>query len=250
MTTNLEERDSEGVKNMRQLSWGNITISHTILMASVFVIITVIVTVIACLIFINNNRVWIKYHPSDKTPLDQIGSFIGGISLFFATLVAWITAYLVTEKNARLERYASAVGSFRVLYDEFWRPDVAVSRKWIISSCEYEANLVQVLKHRNSTVLNELGDEQNTILETLDRFLSVLVRIKSFSVSGELSNVPSEQLRLWRKVIHGSFWIKYAYDHRPDLWTYLYRHWREELLPPGAPELPDPTKALEFEGLL
>jgi hypothetical protein len=224
--------------------------NHPVSMSTVFVVIAILVTIFACLVFINDNRVWIKHHPSDKTPLDQIGSFIGGISLFFATLVAWITAYLVTEKNARLERYASAVNSFRVLYDEFWKPDVAVARKWIISGAEYSAVLLPVLKNRNSTVLNELDEKQNAILETLDRFLSVLVRIKSFSVSGELANVPPPQLELWRKVIHGSFWSRYAYDHRPELWTYLYRHWKVELLPLDAPEFPDSTRGLKFDGLL
>jgi hypothetical protein len=201
--TGKHDPDIEIINHRRRLNWRNVTMNwrnftmnHHISMATVFVVIAVTVTVIACLVFINDNRVWIKHHPSDKTPLDQIGSFIGGISLFFATLVAWITAYLVTEKNARLERYASAVNSFRLLYDEFWKPDVAVARKWVISSTEYNTVLVPVLKNRNKKCLNELCDKQNATLEIMDRFLSVLVRIKSFSVSGELANIPPEQLEL------------------------------------------------------
>jgi hypothetical protein len=214
------------------------------LLASVAVMVT------AIFIFINCNRVWIKHHPSSQTPFDQIGPFIGGISLFFATLVAWITAFLITWRNARQERYMNAVNSFRALYQAFWTPDdIAYARKWIISEDEYANVLKPVLENRNLSEFNQLDEAQNAKLEILDKFLAVLVRIKSFSVSGELDYIPEAQRTLWRKVIHGSFWVAYAYKHRPELWYYIYEHW-DELLPQGAPRVPDPTRELKWEDLL
>ena len=210
-------------------------------------IVVVAVTIIVCLAFINSNRVWIKYHPDhDKSPLDQIGPFIGGVSLFFAAISAWLTAFLITWRNARLQRYMSAVDSFRALYDAFWTPpDVAFVRRCIISSDEYGKVLQPVLEIRNRTEFNELCSAQNETLERLDKFLSVLVRIKSFSVSKEWDYIIREQRKLLRKVIHGAFWVKYAYNRRPELWLYIFDHW-PELLPPNAPRIPDSTRELKW----
>jgi hypothetical protein len=92
-------------------------------------------------------------------------------------------------------------------------------------------------------------DDQNNILETLDQFLAALARIQSFSVSGELCNISPEQLELWAKVIHASYWVDFAYKHRPELWDYMYEHW-SELLPANAPKIPDPNRGLELGGVL
>jgi hypothetical protein len=243
-----KRQQSQQVMRMQKTQMGSMRTPYIVMTSGLVIAITV--AAIACFVFINSNRVWLKYHHlSDKTPLDQIGSFIGGVSLFLATLVAWVTAYLVTERNARLERYMAAVASFRILYEEFWKPEAAIARKWIISADEYKV-LRLVLENRNRKELNELDKDENAILETLDRFLSVLVRIKSFSVSKELDYIALSQRRLWRKIIHGTFWVDYAYKHRPELWTYLYRHWKEELIPPNAPEIPDLTRDLEFDDFL
>jgi hypothetical protein len=230
---------------------------------AVGVIVSVIVITIASLIFINCNRIWIKHHPlTHLTPLDQIGPFLGGISLFFATIVAWVTAFIITWRNARLERYMTAVNSFRSLYEAFWKSDdISDARKWIISADEYAKILKPVLENRNRQPLNQLDKDkfgwplnqldkyQNDVLETLDKFLAVLVRIKSFSISGELDYIPEAQQILWGKVIHASFWIDFAYNHRLELWVYLHRHW-DELIPPGSPEVPDPRQELKLEGYL
>jgi hypothetical protein len=216
------------------------------------VLASVAVLIIAILVFINCNRVWIKHHPSSlQRPLDQLGPFIGGISVFFATLVAWITAFLITWRNSRLERHLNAVNSIRAmyeaLYEAFWKPkDIAVARKWIISEDEYAKVLKPVLENRNRSLLNHLNNAQNDVLDTLDKMLAVLVRIKSFSVSGEMQYLPKAQRMLSQKVLHGSFWVNFAYQHRPELWVYLYRHWRE-LIPEGAPEVPDLNRGLNFE---
>jgi hypothetical protein len=163
------------------------------------VLASVAVLIIAILVFINCNRIWIKHHPSNlQTPLDQLGSFIGGISVFFATVVAWITAFLITWRNSRLERRLNAVNSIRAiyeaLYEAFWKPkDIAVARKWIISEDEYAKVLKPVLENRNRSLLNHLDKAQNDVLDTLDKMLAVLVRIKSFVVSEEIEYLTESE---------------------------------------------------------
>jgi len=221
----------------------------------------------------------IKYGVKDKTPLDQLGSFIGGISLFFGALLVWIEANIITSRNAKIDRdmreaalkidrdmreaalknerdiankefqlreaalaaeqnniateqYISAVNSFRILYDEFWKEGGAVSkaRRWIISEEEYNTVLKPILVERNNTGKhNKLVACKNEKMEIIDRFCSILVRIQSFTMSNEIQSLEEGQRALWVKILHGKYWINFIDENREDLHNYLKVHWKEML---------------------
>src|SRR4051812_41260181 len=80
------------------------------------IIVAVALMIGACLVYSNIHR------PSPNTTgkLDQLGSFIGGISLFFTVLVIWFEASLIRNRNSNMALQTKAVDSFRLLYDEFW----------------------------------------------------------------------------------------------------------------------------------
>jgi len=182
--------------------------------------------------------------------LSNLGTFIGGISLFTSAIVILFEAQTVTAKNHRFEQYTSAVNSFRALYREFWgEPTNAEVRRWIISAVEYESSLLPVLTERNkdpSSSGNRLDARNNETLDKLDRFLASLVRIRSFSLSPEYTYISKAQQPLWTKILNREFWIHFIYKNREELWTYLYRHWKVDLLPKNAPEKYDPKIQLKF----
>ena len=180
------------------------------------------------------------YH---KDQLGAIGPFIGGMSLWLGAIGVWIQAHIITERNARLghqinernfqtELYIRAVASFRTLYDEFWKTkEISSVRRWVVSGHEYEKELKPVLiKRKASGALNELEGVDNEKLDKLDQFLSVLVRIKSFTHSGEMASLEQWQRDLWVKVLHGTWWIEFITKNRPELHDYLEAHWKKELL--------------------
>jgi len=141
------------------------------------------------------------------------------------------------QNNIAKEQYISAVNTFRILYDEFWKEDGAVSkaRRWIISEEEYNTTLKPVLLERNETGLhNKLAACKNEKMETIDRFCSILVRIQS---------LEQWQRDLWVKILHGKFWIDFIEKNRQELHDYLDLHWKEMLASYKIEEEPSPGKA-------
>jgi hypothetical protein len=136
-------------------------IRHPYLLLTTGLLTAVTMVTVSVFVFINSNRVWLKHHQSNMTPLDQLGRFLSGMSLFLAVLVAWTTAFIVTWNNVRMDHYLRAVNSFRSLYEVFWRQEsCSLARRWIISSDEYGKVLKPVLNNRNRSKLNDLADDQ------------------------------------------------------------------------------------------
>jgi hypothetical protein len=235
----------------------------------------------ACLVFLNQTKIALHHaqlNSGGHTKFENLGSFVGGVSLFIGALLVWLEATLINRHTASRDReiqlaaasrdreiqqaeriareaslteqrYISAVTSFRALYQEFWgEPIVSEVRRWIISEEEYKPIKCVLIERNNdpSKNGNKLRPEANLKLDKLDRFLSTLVRIRSFNLSEEYKFINDPQKILWNKVINREFWITFIYENREELWTYLYNHWRDDLLPLNAPERYDPDVKLQF----
>jgi hypothetical protein len=178
----LGGRQSPGGTEMAQTSRPLLP-AYVIMISGILVAIIIIVLII----FIEN----------DSATLGQIGPFIGGMSLFFGALGAWIAAFIITARNA--------------------------DRGWITSDEEYQelkSCLEQRIKDKNVNALLRL---ENLKLDLADRFLSVLTRIITFQVS---TDIQRPQLQLLNHSINPSFWFTIIETKRPELHTYLQHHWQ------------------------
>src|ERR1700724_1053173 len=103
-----------------------------------------------------------------------IGQLLSGIGLMTAAIVAMWTLHFVHGRTLEM----SWAAAFRALYAEFWNDDqMAVVRKWIISEEEY-LKISELLRKRLASEKNLLNSEENDKLEKIDRFISLMVRIK------------------------------------------------------------------------
>jgi hypothetical protein len=140
-----------------------------------------------------------QFYAPDHThsPLEFVGSFIGGVSLFVTAIAIWFEANTITARNFQVDQYVNAVNAFRSIYDEFWtEDDIAEVRCWLVSEVEYNENLRGILADRCKSEINRLKHEHNHKLDKLDRFLAVLVRIRSFNTSLEFSLINDEQKKI------------------------------------------------------
>ena len=101
--------------------------------------------------------------------LGGIGSLIGGCSV--------LAAFLFIQRRTVDAQW---VDGFRQIYAEFWKDDtISEVRRWIVSNSEYESLRV-VLVERAKTIENNLDTESNKILEKIDKFCALMLRVKSF----------------------------------------------------------------------
>jgi ABC-type multidrug transport system fused ATPase/permease subunit len=216
----LGGRQSPGGTEMAQTSRPLLP-AYVIMISGILVAIIIIVLII----FIEN----------DSATPGQIGPFIGGMSLFFGALGAWIAAFIITARNAEIEqtnrertaeieRNTRSIEIFRSLYAEFWNTEaLSRVRGWITSDEEYQelkSCLEQRIKDKNVNALLRL---ENLKLDLADRFLSVLTRIITFQVS---TDIQRPQLQLLNHSINPSFWFTIIETKRPELHTYLQHHWQ------------------------
>jgi hypothetical protein len=98
-----------------------------------------------------------------------------------------------------------------------------------VSSEEYR-QVQKALADRNNSVdkLNHLPGNMNAKLDIIDQFFAVLVRIKSFTYSGELDDIEPWQRDLWIKILHGKWWIEFIDQNRPELADYIRNNWDKE----------------------
>lgn len=148
--------------------------------------------------------------------LNMIGPFLGGLGIIITALLAVITYFFIHQRTTE----TSWVESFRVLYGEFWKDDeITQVRRWITNSLEYEI-LEETLKIRmKNDDGNYLSEEDNNTLENLDRFCSVMMRIKYF---GQMK-MTKRQRELYRET-YESFWRK-KINERVLLRDYINRYW-------------------------
>lgn len=152
--------------------------------------------------------------------LQQIGGFMSGVSLFFVAIAAWVTFFYVQRRTL----YGQWVESFRQIYAEFWKdPEISKVRRWITSDDEYTV-LRDVLRERLKNEANTLSAQENEVIESLDKFLALILRVISFN-KGKMNR---DQRELW-SALYENFWVRKIYS-RPEIkeyvqkyWTYLYR---------------------------
>lgn len=169
------------------------------------------------------------------------GPLISGAGLLGTCAAAWYTAVRVTNRNAAKDRaqreeaerqravaarkdsLARATKTFQILYTEIWvNSDVSYVRRCIYNDEEYK-DIEHILEKRNLVEHNNLTRQENNIIEKVDRFCSILVRVKSFAANEEMSD---RQRRLWKKLLE-DFWLTKIKDRRAAFYTYIRNHWPE-----------------------
>lgn len=162
--------------------------------------------------------------------LAKYGPLVSGVSLAIGAAAAWYTAIRVTQRNAEKDRAQRveaerrrAADTFQALCSEFWHnEDASYIRRCIVNEKEYP-DIAPILAKRNATKYNELSREDNDVIEKIDRFCFLLVRMKSCADSGLLN--PAQR-GLWKKG-REDFWLERMKKRRPDFLEYVRRHWSE-----------------------
>lgn len=164
--------------------------------------------------------------------LGQVGPFLSGISLLLAAIVAWVVYFTFNRKDL----YQRWVDSFRVLYREFWNDEeMSKVRMWLVSDRLYSDHLQQVLRERNTQPddHNNLERTENEALNSVDRFLALMVRAQSFASDIQnMRHLTPAQRALWDKLLRRRFWDE---PNREDLKRYVEKHWEELLRDPTRP---------------
>jgi hypothetical protein len=125
-------------------------------------------------------------------------------------------------QRAQAER-RQASDTFQALCAELWHdPDASFIRRCIINEKELP-DISFILAKRNATALNTLTRPENDIIEKIDRFCFLLVRMKACAETGLLTD---EQRRLWTEG-REDFWLMRMKGRRPEYLEYVQRHWPE-----------------------
>lgn len=121
--------------------------------------------------------------------------------------------------------------SFRALYAEFWGDKhVAEARAIIVSTTCYNEILRPILNKRNASDDNLLDMPENEVIDKIDRFCAIMVRITSFSSTLR----EPDEFELWEKLFY-DFW-KNKVQPCAELKRYIDDHWKE--LKPTQPQRP------------
>lgn len=147
--------------------------------------------------------------------LAKIGAILSGLSLFAGALAAWATLFLINRRNMDLQW----VDGFRKIYSEFWK-DATTSevRRWIVSDREYK-DIGEILNQRLQTENNDLDPSANEVLEKIDQYCALMLRVRSFHERG----MKDWQKTLWSNM-YETYWINKTYG-RPELKLYIHKYW-------------------------
>lgn len=152
----------------------------------------------------------------------QFGQFLSGLAFLMTAGIAILTLFFYHRKqldDAWLDR-------FRDLYKEFWSDkDMQIARH-LLNNGEGYRELEPILARRNAMGNCDVPFEDYKTLEMMDKFCSVLVRVRSFGKSIAMSEVQEE---IWGELLY-NFWIKRIMD-RAEMKHYVERHWSRLLLP-------------------
>lgn len=136
-----------------------------------------------------------------------------------AALAALGLAYETLDKVHLAKRRADWLDSFRLLYREFWQDDeIAEVRLWMVNDRAYETPRA-VLLRRQASVDNTLDAYDNAVLEKIDRFCALMVRVHTLGALGD----DEDQERLWFN-LYGRFWLG-KLQRRDELKQYIRLHW-------------------------
>lgn len=147
----------------------------------------------------------------DFTALEAISTAIIAAVAGFSTLVF--------QRKTMIDQWRS---EFDSLHSDFWENENAAKvRRWIANELEY-AKLEDVLTRRMSgpdISLNSVDAHDNAILEQLDQFLSVLLRVVSFGGT----RMTKQQRQLFRTSFE-FYWFSKLRD-RTVLMDYIDHFW-------------------------
>lgn len=155
----------------------------------------------------------------------QVGPYLSGIGLLIGAAAAW-TTYAFYHRRTIEDNWVS---TFRALYAEFWNDKkMGVVRKYLSSEEEY-GKLDVILTKRLAVAENLLSSEENDILEILDRFCAMMVRILYF---GRRKMRP-HQAKLYDAVF--GYW-KESIKKRKNVKAYIKKYWTslDSLIETGA----------------
>jgi hypothetical protein len=144
----------------------------------------------------------------------QIGPYLSAFGILLGAAAAWTTYWFFHRRTSA----ATWLDTFRKLYKEFWKSDeMAKMRKYLASEEEY-AKLEAILTKRLASQLNTVSSEDNDVLDLVDRFCALMIRILSF---GEVSTAP-RQRALYQPVFN--YWVTTILG-RKQLMAYIERYW-------------------------
>jgi hypothetical protein len=144
-----------------------------------------------------------------------LGPLLGGVSLAAGAVATWVTYFFYHRKTV----HAAWIESYRLLYAEFWKDkDIAIVRNLIANDVAYAA-VEPILEERLKTDSNQLSVEENEMIELIDRFCALLVRIKFFEGRG----LSKTQQALWNET-YRDYWIVHV-KTRIALRKYMDRFW-------------------------
>jgi hypothetical protein len=109
----------------------------------------------------------------------------------------------------------------RALYAEFWNDkEVSQVRRWIISDRLYKDVLQPVLILRNSDG-RDLNEGAVTILDNVDKFLSLLIRLKTLE-----EGIANRRRKSINHLLFAEYWRPPA-ESRQELRDYIENEWPE-----------------------
>ena len=148
--------------------------------------------------------------------LMKIGPFLSGIGVISAAGVGLATLILYTLK----QRHDNWLKAFGDIFERFWMDkEVADIRRCVTNDLEY-SKIEEVLSKRNKAARNDLSEEENDIIEKIDRFCLTLMRVKYF---GEIQT-GTPQNKFWTRSFQ-EFWIN-KIKERQELANYIGRFWK------------------------
>lgn len=140
---------------------------------------------------------------------------IPSIGIVTGAGVTLATFLVISLKNARKEVLIEQMN----IYSEFWSDKHAETRKRIAVDVEY-ADLKKILDRRKKIgSMSGLNSYEYGILEELDQFLAVFVRIESLYASSRRHRGLGDHLEQFRK-----YWRE-SVQSRPELSDYICSAW-------------------------
>lgn len=147
--------------------------------------------------------------------LEIAAKFIPSIGIIVGAGVALSTFLFIALKNARKEVLIEQMN----IYSEFWSDKHAETRKRIAIDVEYK-KLADVLSRRDSIgSMSGLSPDEYEVLEALDQFLAVFVRIESLQASSRKNRGLGKHLDQFR-----GYW-RDCVKTRTELANYIDSSW-------------------------
>lgn len=144
--------------------------------------------------------------------MEFINSAISAIAALAAAVIAYF-AYRFQVQTQEQEWYKN----FNTLYAEFWNdPDMATVRSWIITSEGY-SKIEPVIKNRLET--QEVSTSDYKILEKIDKFCSLLIRISDIT-----PKIADSKHRAMLRGLYFDYWI-HKIQEREYLKRYVDNYW-------------------------